>query len=131
MVLASELLDLISASNRSFEGIGGIDGIIKVEIFKNAQEFKDFLDFHLGQQLIEADYSDYEFEFEAKGFNEIQREAMYDFGFLRYDEQETAIDENAGIFESTLVGEFELIDEGAKVWEELKKILSASSNGGG
>ena len=131
MVLASELLDLISASNRSFEGIGGIDGIIKVGIFKNAQEFKDFLDFHLGQQLIEADYSDYEFEFEAKGFNEIQREAMYDFGFLLYDEQETAIDENAGIFESTLVGEFELNDEGAKVWEELKKILSASSNGGG
>src|SRR5512138_1489539 len=50
MILASELLDLISASRRSFEGIGGIDGIIKAGIFKSVEEFKDFLDFHVRQQ---------------------------------------------------------------------------------
>lgn len=130
MILASELLDLISASNRSFEGIGGIDGIIKAGIFKNAQEFNDFLDFHVRQQFIEEDYSDYEFEFKARGYNEIQQEAMYDFGFLKFREWESAIDEEAGIFDSTLIGEFELTEEGVKVREELEKRLSASGNGG-
>ncbi len=43
MVLASELLDLIAASNRSFEGIGGVSGIIKAGIFDSAQQFRDFL----------------------------------------------------------------------------------------
>ena len=62
MVLASELLDLVAASSRSFEGIGGIKGIIKAGIFKDAQQFKDFLDFHLRQQLLGGDYGDYEFE---------------------------------------------------------------------
>jgi hypothetical protein len=131
MVLASELLDLITASNRSFEGIGGIDGIIKAGIFKDAQEFKEFLDFHTRQQFIEEDYSDYEFEFKARGYNEIQQEAMYDFGFLKFSEWESAIDEEAGIFDSTLIGEFQLTEEGVKVWEELEKILSVSGNGGG
>lgn len=129
MVLASELLVLVSASNRSFEGIGGIDGIIKAGIFKNAQEFKDFLDFHVRQQFIEEDYSDYEFEFQARGFNEIQQEAMYDFGFWKFSEWESAIDEDAGIFDSTRIGGFELTKEGVRVREELEKILSVSGNG--
>jgi len=131
MVLASELLELVSASKRSFEGIGGIDGIIKAGIFNNAQEFKDFLDFHIVQQIIEEDYDDYMFEFRTKGFTEIQLEAMYDFDFLRYVEQETGIDEIAGIFDSTLVGEFELTNEGEKVLEELNKMISGSRNGSG
>ncbi len=130
MILASELLDLVSASSRSFEGIGGIDGIIKAGIFKDAQEFKDFLDFHTRQQVIEEDYSEYEFEFRARGYNEIQQEAMFDFGFLRYNEWQSAIDEEAGIFDSTLIGEFELTSEGVEVWEELKKILLGSGNSG-
>ena len=124
MVLASELLDLISASRRSYEGIGGIEGIIKAGIFANAQEFEEFLDFHLGQQIIGADYSDFEVEFEAKGFKKIQWEYMFDLGLLRYDEQETPMDERFGIFESTLLGVFELTDEGGKVLEELKAISS-------
>ena len=106
-----------------------IDGIIKAGIFKNAQEFKDFLDFHVRQQFIEEDYSDYEFEFQARGFNEIQQEAMYDFDFWRFSEWESAIDEEAGIFDSTLIGGFELTKEGVRVHEELEKILSVSDNG--
>ena len=131
MVLASELLDLVAASKRSFEGIGGIDGLIKAGIFKNAQEFKDFLDFQDGQQFIEDDYSEYEFELKARGFNEIQQEAMYDFGFLQFNEWETGIDYDAGVFDSTQIGEIELTDEGVRVWKELEKMLSGSKVGGG
>jgi uncharacterized protein (TIGR02391 family) len=130
MVLASELLDLVAASSRSFEGIGGINGIIKAGIFKDAQEFKDFLEFHVEQQILECDYSEYEFDFQVKGFREIQQEAMFDFNFLRYKEMQTIVDEEAGVFDSTLLGIFELTSEGEKVLEELEKMVS-SSNGGG
>ena len=130
MILASELLDLVAASNRSFEGIGGIDGIIKAAIFKDAQEFKDFLEFHVEQQILECDYSEYEFDFQVKGFREIQQEAMFDFNFLRYKEIQTIVDEEAGVFDSTLLGIFELTSEGEKVLEELEKMVS-SGNGGG
>jgi uncharacterized protein (TIGR02391 family) len=123
MILASELLDLVAASSRSFEGIGGINGIIKAEIFKDAQQFIDFLDFHLKQQLIGADYSDYELEFNARGFNEIQREAVNNFGFLTYTEQEPYFDEEAGC-DIPEIGWFELSDEGLIVYKELEKILS-------
>jgi len=130
MILASELLDLVSASNRSFEGIGGIDGIIKAGIFKDTLQFKDFLDFHLEQQLLGADYSDYELEFTAREFNEIQREAIYDFGFLIYNEQESFFDEEAGC-DIPEIGRFELTDEGSLVYKELEKVLSGSKDSGG
>jgi len=124
MVLASELLDLVAASKRSFEGIGGIDGLIKAGIFKDVQEFKAFLDFLEGQQIIEDDYSDYETELEVRGFNKIQEEAMFDFGFVHYDEWETGLDYEAGLLDSTLVGQIELTDEGVRVLKELDRILS-------
>jgi hypothetical protein len=131
MVLASELLDLVDASTRSFEGIGGIYGIIKSGIFRDVQEFKDFLDFHINQQFIEEDYSDYAREFTERGYNDIQQEAMFDFGFFRFNEWETNIDEKAGIFDSTLIGQFELTDEGRKVLEELKKMISGTPDNEG
>ncbi len=124
MVLASELLDLVAASNRSFEGIGGVSGILQAGIFKNAQEFKDFLVFLSGQQFIEDDYSEYELELEGRGFNKVQEEAMFDFGFLRYDSWESGIDYEAGIFDSTSGGDVTLTDEGVRVLEELKKMMA-------
>jgi len=126
MVLASELLDLIAASNRSFEGIGGISGILKAGIFKNAQEFKDLLVFLSGQQFIEDDYSEYELELKGRGFTKVQEEAIFDFGFLQYDTWESGIDYEAGIFDSTSGGDVTLTDEGARVLEELEKMLSRS-----
>lgn len=96
MVLAgSELLDLVAASNRSFEGIGGIDGLIKTGIFKDADNFRAFLNFLDGQQIIADDYSNYEFDLAVEGFNKIQEEAMFDFGFVRYIEEESAVDYEA------------------------------------
>lgn len=123
MVLASELLDLLDASNRSFEGIGGIDGLIKAGIFNTANQFRDFLVFLDGQQIIEDDVTDYEIELEGRGFNKVQEEAMFDFGFISYTEWESAPDYEAEVFDSTSVGEIKLTKEGCEVLGELKKRL--------
>ncbi len=130
MILASELLTLVAASNKSIEGIGGIDGLIKSGIFKSFQEFKDFLDFLDGQQIIESDVSDYDIELEGRGFTKIQEQAMYEFGFVSYDEWESAIDYKSGIFDSIKVGDIKLTDEGLRVYRELEKKLSGNHKGG-
>jgi len=130
MVLASELLDLVSASKRSFEGIGGIDGIIESGIFRNVQEFKALLEFLDGQQILDHDYSEYETKLEVRGFNKVQEEAMFDFGFVTYDEWETGIDPEAGLLTPTLVGEIKLTNAGIRVLREIDGILSGRNNGG-
>ena len=129
MVLASELLDLVAASNRSFEGIGGVSGFIKAGIFKSAQEFKDFLNFLNGQQFIEDDYSDYEFELKARGFSKIQEEAMFDFGFVHLDSWESGVDYEAGIFDSTSGSDLTLTEEDIRVLDEIEKMLSENNPG--
>jgi hypothetical protein len=121
LALASELLDLLDASKRSFEGNGGIEGLIKSGVFKNAKEFRDLLDFLEGQQFIDCDYSEYESDLVCKGFNKIQVEAVFDFGFVKMDEWETGIDLEAGLFSSTYIEQIKLTDEGVRIWEESGK----------
>ena len=124
MILASELLDLLDASMRSFEGIGGIEGLIKSGLFNRAEDIKLLLEFLDRQQFIECDYSNYETELTLKGFNKLQVEAMFAFGFTKMEDLETGIDLEAGQFHSTYIEEVILTEEGERVWNELRKILS-------
>ena len=62
-----------------------------------------------------------ECELDVHGFNKVQEEAMFDFGFLTYDEWESVVDYNAGIFDSTLLGKIKLTNDGKRVLEELEK----------
>ena len=122
MVLASELLDLVDASKRSFEGIGGIDGLINFGVFKNAKEFQDLLDFLEGQQIRDYDYSEYESDLLYRGFNQTQVETVFDFRFVKIDEWDTGIDLEARSFSSTHIMQINLTDEGVRIWEELNKL---------
>ena len=132
MILASELLDLVAASTRSFEGLGGIDGVIESGLFNSAEELINLLEFMNTQQFIECDYSEYKIELAVRGFSEAQEEAVFDFGFVKYAEWETGIDYEMGQFHSTLVGEVELTKEGVNLMEKLNKMVSSGNeiNGG-
>jgi uncharacterized protein (TIGR02391 family) len=121
MILASELLDLVGASEKSLEWIGGVDGLIKAGIFKSAQELIDFFHFLDGQQIIESDVTEYECELEHNGFNKVQEQAMFDFGFITYEELTYPIDYEAGQLDSTLVGEIKLTSDGNRILYELKE----------
>jgi hypothetical protein len=121
LMLASELLDLVDASYRSFERIGGTKGLIKEGIFKDQQELKSLLEFLEGQQIIEHDVGALKEEYP---FNDIQWEAVFDFGLVKYHETECydSMEEDGYLnYDTTLIGWIELTYLGKKVMVELKK----------
>ena len=84
MILASELLDLIHASSRSFIGLGGVDGLVNAGWFKDEDEVKRFLIFLHGQTFP---YNTCDGFFESlfgKGFCQAQLDSMFEFGLIRY-----------------------------------------------
>lgn len=131
MVFASELLDLIAASQRSLESVGGIEGVIQAGIFRDAREFWEYLEFHIHQQIFEGNRGEYDMDFQMKGFRAAQKAALADFNLLRYKEIKTIVNEESGSLETTLVGIFELTSEGEKVLSELEQMLNDGNQTGG
>jgi len=82
MVLASELLDLIGASKRSFEGAGGAQGLIEARVFKDADEFARFLRFLWGLSCSDLDESAYFDDVALSGFTEEQIELAFEIGLV-------------------------------------------------
>lgn len=84
MVLASELLDIIGASNISFKEIGGVKGLIKKGIFDDKLQISDLLSF-LSSQVFPHDIFDGMWENLAKiGYTERQFQALFDLELIEY-----------------------------------------------
>jgi uncharacterized protein (TIGR02391 family) len=113
LMLASELLDLIGASNRSYEGIGGILGLIKEGIFKDQQELKLLLESLDGQWIVGGDVGSLGERFP---FNDIQWEAIFELDLVEYSE---TIEEGDYPGEQEEIGWFNLTYLGKKVLSEL------------
>ena len=113
LMLASELLDLIGASSRSYEGIGGIQGLIKEGIFKDQQELKFLLESLDGQWIVGCDVGALKERFY---FNDIQWEAIFEFDLAEYSE---TIEEGDYPWEQEEIGWFNLTYLGKKVLAEL------------
>jgi hypothetical protein len=111
LILSSELLDLLDASRRSFETIGGVKGLVNTDIFQDSQHLKSLLEFLAGKTILEHDFGAHIEDLWEHGFNELQQEAVFDFGLVRYEET-TGWEPSYG---STLVGWIELTDQGNKV----------------
>ena len=84
MILASELLDLVHASSRSFTGLGGVDGLIKAGWFRDNDEIKRLLVFLSGQSFPYNTCDGFYEDLLEKGYTEAQVEAMFEFGLVRY-----------------------------------------------
>jgi hypothetical protein len=86
MVLASELLDLIGASDISFADVGGVEGLIKEGVFSDHKELSDLLRL-MDRHWIIDDTSDGFFEALAlNGFSEDQYIAVIELDLAEYQE---------------------------------------------
>src|SRR6266567_1533688 len=84
MVLASELLDLIGASDLSFEDVGGVAGLIKTKVFQSKEHLHQLLSL-LDNYTIPDDTVDGYFEDLAlNGFSEAQVQAVIEVGLIEY-----------------------------------------------
>jgi hypothetical protein len=115
LILASELLDLLDASRLSFETIGGVQGLVDAGIFRDSQQIRSLLVFLDGRTVLEHDFGAHLEDLYQHGFNELQQEAVFDFGLAIYKET-TSYDP---MFGSTLVGWIDLTAQGDKVLSEL------------
>jgi hypothetical protein len=84
MVLASELLDLIGASDLSFEDVGGVIGLIKTNVFQSKENLHKLLSL-LDNYTIPDDTVDGYFEDLAlNGFSETQVQAIIEVGLIEF-----------------------------------------------
>ncbi len=130
LVLASELLDMIDSSSLSFSDIGGVEGLLKVELFNSYRDILNLL------STLEGPYYPYgDIEgliddiFEKYGMTELHINATIDLGLVNYIETEYTPSQEelneawkGGSPPSTL-GHFELTELGQRMVNEIKKLI--------
>jgi uncharacterized protein (TIGR02391 family) len=116
MILASELLDLIGASDLSFADVGSVEGLIKEGVFSDHKELSDLLRL-IDRYYIIDDANDGLFEKLAlNGFSEDQYIAVLELDLAEYQEvpykprpeeiYRQDAPETVGWFELTHLGKF-------------------------
>lgn len=87
MVTASELLELIGASSKSFTDVGGMPGLIRQGIFKNEGDLKKLLrildDYYLPDHICDGFYE----ELAKHDFGEDEVTSLIDVGLVEYKSQ--------------------------------------------
>lgn len=87
MSTASELLELIGASSKSFADVGGISGLIQQGIFKNEGDLKKLLrildDYHLPDHVCDGFYEN----LARNGFGEDEVVSLIEIGLVEYKSQ--------------------------------------------
>jgi len=118
MVIASELLELIGASVKSFADIGGIKGLIQANLFKDKKSIIKLLKildgYHLPDHVCDGFYE----ELANNGFGEDEVVALIEVGLIEYKSQKYIPSE--GNIEDTFdipdeIGWFELTQMGKKI----------------
>ena len=84
MIIASELLELIGASQLSYKDIGGINGLIKSGIFKNEESLMDLLKLLNGYTIIDDTTDGFFEDLAVNGFTDGQMTAVIELGFVEY-----------------------------------------------
>ncbi|MBI3766722.1 MAG: hypothetical protein HY277_09525 [Ignavibacteriales bacterium] len=116
LVIASELLDLISASSIPFKGVETVNALVDAKLFTGSDEFCKLLYF-LDEQQFPGEVFDGFFEDLANsGFNDKQYSSMFDLGLVVYKstdwQNETpwgdVIDDKYGWIEATPLGKLVL-----------------------
>ena len=112
LMIASELLDLIGASDISFADIGGLDGLVQEGIFQNKNQIFNLLKF-LDDNILPDHVCDGFYEdLSSKGFSESQLQAVIETDLVEYISEPYIADESDGISNDPLVpdelGSFQL-----------------------
>jgi len=120
LIIASDLLDLIGASEKSFEKVGGIEGLIKNNIFKNKKSIKEILNILDGYVIPDHVCDGFYEELDQKGFGEEEVIALIEVGLVEYKSKEYI--PNLGEPDDFIIDEigwFELTPLGKKVLSKL------------
>ena len=113
MVIASDLLDLIGASTKSFERIGGIEGLVRHKVFKNRNEIEQLLLFLNGYSLPDHVCDGFYEDLAQRGYGSEEIEALIEVGLVEYkseeyiphpSESDDFIPDEIGYFELTPLG---------------------------
>ncbi len=84
IILASELLDLIGASEKSFFNIGGLPGLVREQVFNDAEEVRRLLRFVDGYQIVDDVADGFYEELATRGFTDEQLKAVYEVGLAEF-----------------------------------------------
>lgn len=87
LVLASEMLDLIGASDVSFADIGGIPGLVKSGVFRDEASLCDLLRFLDGYTFPDVVVDGLYEELALRGFGSQHVQALVETGLIEYLEQ--------------------------------------------
>lgn len=123
LIVASELLDLIGASDKSFTDIGGISGLINIGIFENKKQIYDLLHFLEGNILIDHVCDGFFEDLASKGFSDSQLQAAVEIGLVEYISSPyvpSKLDKNDS-FHPEELGCFQLTTLGVKIIDSLKQ----------
>jgi uncharacterized protein (TIGR02391 family) len=126
MILASELLDLINASEVSFADIGGVKGLVSNGLFSNENQVCDFLSFLSGYTFPEDARDGFFEDLVERGVDGNQVKAVIETGLIEYKSEEVEIPEPMrGLFGDSTerLGSFQLTRLGEQVLDDLKKRL--------
>lgn len=122
MIIASDLLDLVEASSKSFDRIGGIEGLIKSEIFKNEDNIKELLKILDGYVLPDHGCDGFYEELAKKGYGEEEVIALIEIGLVEYKSKEYIPHPNyPDDFIIDEIGWFELTPLGKKILSKIEK----------
>ena len=120
LIIASELLDLITASSISYTEIGGIKGLIKQGIFENKLQLTGLLSF-LSSQLFPHEVFDGMFEdLIGEDFTKTQYDVVFDLGLIEYHSEIKDHSHPGEPEDWDNFGWFELTPQGQKVLNQLK-----------
>lgn len=115
LIVASELLELIGASDISFTDIGGIEGLIKTGIFKNKYQVYDLLNFLDGNILPDHVCDGFYENLASQGFSNSQLQAVTETGLVEYVSKPyitSELDEISNSLPPDELGIFKLTDLG-------------------
>ncbi len=124
MIIATELLDLVGASEKSFDSIGGVDGLLKYAGFSGKDELSKFLTFLCRSVVIEDAMDGFFEEMAEGGFSEDQLRAVIEVGLADYISEEATTADLIGIScdeRCGPIGRFNLTRLGEQVLADLTK----------
>lgn len=119
LIIASELLELINASELSLTDSGGVDGLVRIGGFESAKRLGILLnllnDYHMPEFTYDGLYED----LAGSGFGELELEAVFDLNLVEMHSAEFEIPTRQFSNETDTVEWFELTELGQKALESI------------
>ncbi len=123
LIIASELLDLLGASDISFSDVGGIPGLINAGMFINDSQIYELLNYLDGSILSDHVCDGFYEELASKGLSDSHVQAVIETSLVEYISKPyipSELNKDDNVSPPDELGSFQLTNLGAEVLENLK-----------